>query len=202
MILHIALLDLPPLETNAYLLADESTSQALLVDAGKLTPELPALVDRLGLTVTDILLTHLHWDHVDGLPDYLRQWPAARVISPAPPRADLLPPGFDAVVTVAEPDRVTAAGFEFQVFRTSGHTPDSISYYCPAAGLCFVGDAIFAGAVGGTSSDALFAEQVGHLNAKLMQLPDATRLLSGHGPPTTVAIESAANPFLRPGFGR
>jgi glyoxylase-like metal-dependent hydrolase (beta-lactamase superfamily II) len=196
MLLRQFMLPVGPLESNGWLLADEDAGTAALIDAGAHEPAIAALCRERGLRLTHILLTHLHWDHVDGLADYLKEWPEAAVIAPAPVAAA---PG---ARIVGAGDRFEAAGFGFEVFRTSGHTPESISHYCADAGICFVGDAIFAGSVGGTSDDARFNEQRDCILRNLMTLPPATALLSGHGPATTVAIEQAGNPFLRPGFGR
>jgi glyoxylase-like metal-dependent hydrolase (beta-lactamase superfamily II) len=184
-----------PLEVNLYLMADESTREGLLVDAGVFHASVAELADRLGLKMKTILITHLHADHVHAVGDYAGRW-KAEVIAPAPLAA--VP---DARI-VADGQTVYAAGFEFRVLRTSGHTPESVSYYCEREGICFVGDAIFAGAVGGTSTDELHAEQLGWLRRHILSLPPETELHSGHGPATTVAIEKAANPFLQPGFTR
>ena len=190
------MLDLIRQEVNIFLMGNEATGRVLMVDAGGYDPAIVDCVEEHDLTVTDILITHAHWDHIDHLGDYLASWPEATVHAPI--ALDAAP---DAQI-VAEGDRLSAAGFEFLVYQTSGHTPDSISYYCEAQALCFVGDAIFAGALGGTADDTLYAEQKKHVLEKLMTLPEPTELLSGHGPVTTVAIERKGNPFLRPGFGR
>lgn len=196
MILQHYMLDVGSQEVNCYLMADEAARAGLLVDAGGFDPLIVEQADELGLTISHILLTHLHWDHVDALPAYLEQWPNATVIAPADP-------AMECHLRLVRPGEIFHAGpFAFEVLRTSGHTPESISYYCAAAGVCFVGDAIFAGSVGGTSDDALYEEQLGCLRRSILTLPEATELLSGHGPMTTVEIEKRANPFLQPGFGR
>lgn len=196
MLLQSFLLDLPPQETNHYLLADMATRIGLLVDAGGFDPEIIQLANEYRLTMTHILLTHLHWDHTDALGDYLRYWPDALVVTPEPI------PGIRHK-TVVHPGDVLAVGpFSFQVLDTSGHTPESISYYCPQKQICFVGDALFAGAVGGTSTDSLFDRQIDNIQRHIMTLPGQTEILPGHGPMTTVLIEKTANPFLQPGFTR
>jgi glyoxylase-like metal-dependent hydrolase (beta-lactamase superfamily II) len=183
-------------EANLHLLADEATGAGLLVDAGGFIPALVELVAERGIKVGHILITHLHYDHVDALPRYLEQWPDAAVVAPAAPASA------PRVRIVGEGDRIEVGPFTFAVLELPGHTPESIAYHCASAGVCFVGDAIFAGAVGGTADDEKFEQQVGHLKRKIMTLPETTELLSGHGPLTTVAIERRANPFLQPGFGR
>jgi len=184
-----------PLEVNLFVLADERTRQAVMIDAGVFDETVPTFVRSAGLDLRAVLITHLHPDHIQGLESYLRRWPV-EVFSPAPlkaaPEAGLARPG----------ETIQAGPFAFKVLRTSGHTPESVSYACPAEGVCFVGDAIFAGAVGGTPDDALHEEELACLRREILTLPPETELYSGHGPATTVAIEKTANPFLQPGFTR
>ncbi len=196
MLLRHFMLDVGPLESNAFLMADLESRTGLLVDAGAFESAIVAVAEEHDLRMAAVLLTHLHWDHVDGLGEYLKRWPGARVHAPA------RPPSVPDAQIVGHGDEFDVGPFHFQALKTSGHTPESISYYCAGAGVCFVGDCIFAGSVGGTSSDALFEEETGHIRNHLFTLPEMTELLSGHGPVTTVAIEKQANPFLKPGFGR
>jgi len=188
--------DCGPLEVNHYVIGHEALSEAVLIDAGVFDPQIPDHLRSWGLRLTDILLTHHHHDHIEALPEYLKIFPDARVYSPAPT------PLATSAILVSPGDRIKAAGFEFTIFKTSGHTPESISYYCEAENICFVGDAIFSGAVGGTDKDELHAEQLAHLRRDILTLPPETELYSGHGPATKVGIESAANPFLQAGFTR
>lgn len=196
MLLRHYMLDLVTQEANIFLMANDPGGDALVVDAGGFSPELAENVNHLKLKVTHILITHLDWDHVDGLGKYLKIWPEAQVITPAPLRS-----APDARI-VAGGDRFEAAGFWFDALDTSGHTPESISYYCTPHHVCFVGDAIFAGALGGVGNDQLFEEERGNIMQNIATLPPRTELYPGHGPMSTVAVECAANPFLQPGFGR
>ena len=196
MILEHYMIDVGSQEVNVYLLADETSHHGVLIDAGGFDQRLVDVVIGRKLQLGHVLITHLHWDHTTKLPQYLGHWPKARVVAPAPLSAA---PG---ARVVKGGDTIEAGPLRFHVLRTSGHTPESVSYYCPSAGVCFVGDALFAGAVGGTTSDAEHDEQIGNLRDHVLSLPDETELLPGHGPITTVRIEKTANPFLRPGFGR
>lgn len=184
-----------PLEVNLFVAANEETREAFLVDAGVYGDPIPEFLRSYGLCLSTILITHLHRDHIDAIGRYLEAG-ANRVLTPAPieaaPGAEIVRPG----------DRFRTAGYEFEVLPTSGHTPEGVSYYCPAEGICFVGDALFAGSVGGTSNDRDHAEEIGLIGKHLMSLPPETRIYSGHGPATNVGIEKAANPFLQPGFTR
>lgn len=184
------------LEANLHLAGDPGSGRGFLVDAGAFGEVVLARAAEIGLRIEAILITHLHHDHIDGLGAYMERLPGTRVWSPAPLAAA---PGAKIVM---HGDRISVCGYDFDVIRTSGHTPESVSYSCASEKVCFVGDAIFAGAVGGTSSDELHAEELGHLRSGIMTLAPDTGLFSGHGPATTVAIERRANPFLQPGFTR
>ena len=184
-----------PFEANTFLLAEPAAHAAVLIDAGALHPDMVETIERRALRVQAILLTHYHNDHIAALREYAERWPQAPIYGPG------ALPEF-AVRIVGEGDAIEAGPFEFKVLKTSGHTPESISYYCAERGLCFVGDCIFAGSVGGTADDERYEEQRTHLREKILNLPPETELWSGHGPMTTVEIEAAANPFMREGFGR
>lgn len=187
--------DVGPLEANLFLMAHESKREGVLIDAGVFDESVVNFAAERKLKIPAILITHLHHDHIAGVGAYAKAW-GADVVAPAPVKDA---PG---ARIVKEGDRFKAGPFEFEVFKTSGHTPESISYYCASEGVCFVGDAIFAGAVGGTQDDEHHEEEIGHLRRNVLRLPPETELYSGHGPATTVAIELAGNPFLQPGFTR
>ena len=183
-------------EANMFLLAEEAGGACTLIDAGAFDPLVVEMVAERSLTVGQILLTHLHFDHVDGLAAYLAHWPGATVVSPAPIAVQ------GEIRLVADGEWIGDGALQFHVLATPGHTPESVSYHFPHAGLCFVGDALFAGSVGGTDGDEHHAQLIEALQAKVLTLPDSTELWCGHGPMTTVGIERAANPFFTSGFSR
>ncbi|WP_375280125.1 hydroxyacylglutathione hydrolase [Pseudooctadecabacter sp.] len=167
----LTLVTVPCLEDNyAFLLHNDATGETLLVDAPEPAP-IQAALDAQGWTLTDILLTHHHWDHVDGL-DPLRG--SARVIGAAKD-ADRLPP-LDLAVT--EGDAVTICGEDVQIFDVSGHTLNHIAVYFPTSGVVFTADSLMALGCGrlfeGTPAQMWASLQ------KLRALPDDTRVCSGH----------------------
>lgn len=196
-----------PLETNAYLVVDEESRQALLIDPGLESEGIYDVILEEGLELNAIVNTHGHFDHVcgnaffkakTGAPVLVHQDDAPmlqqaaqqalafgfQVSSPPPP---------DRLLT--ERDEVTVGGSRMQVLHTPGHTPGGICLY--GEGLVFVGDTLFAGSIGrtdlvGGAFDVLLAS----IRRELLSLPDETAVYPGHGPPTTIGEERAHNPFL------
>ena len=143
---------------------------AAIVDPGEAAPVLRALADR-GLTLTDILVTHHHADHVGGVTELVQRC-APRVYGPA--REDI--PERDVALT--EGDRINALGVEFAVLDVPGHTAGHIAYHAPALGAVFCGDTMFAGGCG-RLFEGTPAQMVDSL-AKLTALPATTRVYCAH----------------------
>jgi glyoxylase-like metal-dependent hydrolase (beta-lactamase superfamily II) len=197
-----------PLETNTYLL--RCGQECWVVDPGWGLDDLIAVLRRQGPAPTRIVLTHGHGDHIAGVGELKAAFPAAAVCCPAGDQAMLTDPGknlsgvFGFDVTVDPPDELLQPGqtlamenLEWTLLDTSGHSPGSLSYYCAQAGVVLVGDALFAGSIGRTDiPGASEPELLARIKANLLSLPDATRVLPGHGPATTIGREKRTNPFL------
>ncbi len=166
-------------EANVHLLACSQMREAALIDAGGFSDEIRAEVERLGLRVTQVLITHGHFDHVDALDEVVSAF-GAKVLD---------------AQTLTEGDTVRVGALTGRVLKTSGHTPDSLTFVFENC-IAFTGDALFAGSVGGTSSAANQREQIDHLRAKVLILPDVCEVRPGHGPASTIGIERTANPFF------
>ena len=143
---------------------------AAIVDPGDASPVLQALADR-GLTLTDILVTHHHGDHVGGVTELVRRC-APRVYGPA--REDIPARG----VALGGGDRISALGVEFAVIDVPGHTAGHIAYHAPSLGAVFCGDTMFAGGCG-RLFEGTPAQMVDSLG-KLAALPAATRMYCAH----------------------
>jgi glyoxylase-like metal-dependent hydrolase (beta-lactamase superfamily II) len=194
---------------NCYLVGDDATGAAAIIDPGEEWEAFLAELDRRRWRLEAIWLTHAHLDHIVGvaevhaatgapiwlhpgdraLYDTLPQqglWFGLRLAAPPPPRHAL-----------AAGDSVAVAGHRFEVRHTPGHSPGSISLV--GKGVVFVGDALFAGSIGRTDlPGGDYDTLITSIRRELLSLPDETIVLSGHGPPTTIAAERAANPFLQP----
>jgi hydroxyacylglutathione hydrolase len=168
-------------ESNLYVAGCPETRKAVIIDAGAMDDGVVSFVKKNDLNVTAVLLTHDHWDHMGGREQYEKLFKV-----PTYGAADF-----------SDGQDYEAGALKARVFTTSGHTPDSVSFYFPDEGVVFTGDALFAGSVGGTSSDAKQKEEVGNIREKILALPDSTLIYSGHGPATTVGTEKACNVFLK-----
>ena len=129
------------------------------------------------------MITHSHYDHIGGLNDFKKAFNAPVY---AYELQDSLP--------VSEGDVIPFNKQKIHVMTTPGHISDGISFYI--APHVFVGDAIFAGAVGGTPDRTHFLEEIEHAENKIFSLPDDTIIYPGHGASTTVGIERLFNPFF------
>ncbi|MGO4908596.1 hydroxyacylglutathione hydrolase [Pseudorhodobacter sp. W20_MBD10_FR17] len=171
----IEILTIPCLSDNyAYLIHNSETGDTALVDVPEAAPILSALNAR-NWQLTDVLLTHHHWDHIDGLPGLLAGLPQTPKIWGAAADAHRLPP-LDRALTDGE--TVIICGEPVQIFDLSGHTLGHIAFYFPTTQALFSGDSVMVMGCGrlfeGTPAQMWASLQ------KLTALPDATRLFSGH----------------------
>ena len=174
-------------EANAFILGCEEAHEALLIDAGAFEPEMADFLKEHGLRLTAIFVTHDHYDHNGGIEDAMRR-DGARVYCGKGPGIGVR------AEKVGHGDLIRVGTLQGRVVSTPGHTPDGLSLVFPT--MAFTGDALFAGSVGGTASRADADLQIRSIREHIFSLPPETELHVGHGPSSTVAIESAANPFF------
>jgi hydroxyacylglutathione hydrolase len=180
--------------SNTYLVAAEPGGDAFLVDAGGPLDPLLAKADEHGLTVTHVLLTHHHHDHVAELDAAKARWPEAEVLI-HPDERELVAGATGDLLPDQELD---VGGLSVRALHTPGHTLGMLSLLAGGTDV-FTGDTLFKGSVGGvhapgsTSYDDLRRS----IMDVLLALPGETTIRPGHTDPTTVADELESNRFVR-----
>lgn len=174
------------MDNNCYLLC--KGEQGLLIDAADDAPALLGLAEANGVTITDVLTTHRHYDHVRALPRVLEATGATHWAS------FLDAPGLPALVDkeLRDGDVIEFAGERLPVAIVRGHTPGGACTLAEVDGVpnVFVGDCLFPGGVGKTSSEADFIRLFNDVKEKLFdRLPDEAVVRPGHGEPTTIGAE-------------
>lgn len=199
---------------NMYILWDEETHEAVVVDPGMMRDAEREMVDKFikgqELNVKHILLTHLHIDHITGA-----RWLADQT------GADVCGSALDAQLgrelpeqvaqfhinietqpleldrNLADGDTIPLGNEMIQVLHVPGHSPGGLAFYLSQSGLLISGDTIFNGSVGRTDlMGGDMAQLINSIHEKILPLPDETVIASGHGPTTTIADEKRCNPFL------
>jgi hydroxyacylglutathione hydrolase len=169
---------------NCYICWCDETSEGVIIDPAEFTTPMLQWLNDHGLKLSAILITHGHYDHDSGIDSVTKNFDVPVMAAKQYPKGKLL----------KENDLIEFGNCNLQVVATPGHTDDSISLLGDS--VAFVGDAIFAAAVGGTTDRQHFSQEVAAINEHLFSLPPMTRLLPGHGPASTVAVERAYNPFF------
>jgi len=205
---------------NCYLVAPAPGEECVIIDPGQdAEPGIEELLDRYRLKPIAVLLTHGHIDHMwsvapvcgaKGIPAYIHPDDRELLTDPAKGISLLAKQQFLGGMTFSEPDDVrqladgeviALAGLDFTIGHTPGHTPGSVTFGTPAADAddspaLFSGDLLFAGSIGRTDLAGGDDAQMLRSLARTLTLPDATIVLPGHGPSTTIGTERATNPFL------
>ncbi|MEK6700326.1 MAG: MBL fold metallo-hydrolase [Nitrospirota bacterium] len=201
-----------PLQVNCYIIADEKTKEAVVIDPGDDAQDILGIIRKKGLTVKYIVNTHAHFDHVGGNEE-LKEATGAEILlheadaallgstsgqartfgmnAPASPKADRY---------VKHGDVITAGEVSLAVLHIPGHSPGGICLV--EQGMVFTGDALFAGSIGRTDlPGGSHMALIGAIKANLLTLPDDTKVYPGHGPESTIGEEKRENPYLNEASG-
>ena len=180
--------------SNTYLVADEESAAAVMIDAGGPVEPLLERVEREGYTLSHVLLTHHHHDHVAELERVIARRPQAQVLI-HPLERSLVPlAGGD----LAPGQTLNVGGLEIELLHTPGHTAGMVSLLVNGTDV-FTGDTLFKGSVGGVRAPGhtTYADLRSSIMDTLLTLPAQTRIHPGHTDPTTVADELESNRFVR-----
>jgi len=197
------------LEVNCYILGDEVTREAVVIDPGGDAPHILAVLQQEKLTLKTIINTHGHFDHVDAN-NALRDATGAPIAIHAADALMLSQPSAEALfftggrlqassadVMLAEGDEVTFGDQRLKVVHTPGHTPGGISLILQSEPIVYVGDTLFAGSIGRTDfPGGSFDDLIASVRTKIFPLGDHYVVMPGHGPATTVGEERMYNPFF------
>ncbi len=174
-----------------YLLGDRDARIGVLIDPSY-SPD--AFVERAraqDLTITHIINTHGHPDHVNG--NARAQELTGAQVAAHP----LLAPD----LALEDRHELTVGSLRLLMWHVPGHSPDHLAIYEPTHQILFTGDLLFVGKVGGTGADDAAADEWDSLQRLLAELPDAATVWPGHDygarPSSTIALEKSTNPFLR-----
>jgi hydroxyacylglutathione hydrolase len=199
-----------PLLCNCVIVGDEATKTAIVVDPGDEIERVRRALEKRGYTVSAIVATHAHIDHVGGFGElkgltgakaFLHEADAplydelamqAQWLGIEPPSTTKLDGPLD------ERSRLALGKTAFEVRHTPGHSPGSVALVLPeATPILLSGDTLFAGSIGRTDLwGGSFDEIMTSIKSKLLTLPDETIVIPGHGPRTTIGAERKTNPFL------
>jgi hydroxyacylglutathione hydrolase len=180
--------------SNTYLVADELGGNAVLIDAGGPVAPLLDVLRRGQFTLTHVLLTHHHYDHVAELDAVLEEHPGTPVLVHALERGEV-----PAATGTMEPGAaIRSGGLDIEPLHTPGHTAGMLSLLVNGTDV-FTGDTLFKGSVGGVRAPGhtTYADLKSSIMDKLLKLPPSTRIHPGHTDPTTVADELEHNAFVR-----
>lgn len=173
---------------NAYILWDAVSLDAAVFDTGADAAPILECVRSQGLKVGGIFLTHSHADHIQSLAELKRALDTDAWSSEFEP--------VRGTRTFRPGDLFNTGNHFIRTRHTPGHSPGGTIYVVEGAALsvAIVGDALFAGSIGGVRSS--YKEALRSIREEIMSLPDETILCPGHGPLTTVGLEKIHNPFL------
>jgi glyoxylase-like metal-dependent hydrolase (beta-lactamase superfamily II) len=201
-----------PLSNNIYLLWDEASGQAVLIDPSiesEPARERLRALEQNGVRLQAIWNTHGHFDHIYDNARWKQEYSVPLLMHSADEflleylREQSLWFGLEAPATVRPDadlngvDELHVGEYSARVLHTPGHSPGSVAFWFPEEKLCISGDVLFQGSVGRTDLPGASTAELAESLRRLSALPPDTRILPGHGAATTIAAELASNPHCR-----
>ncbi|MCI8423523.1 MAG: MBL fold metallo-hydrolase [Lawsonibacter sp.] len=204
--MKISVMQVGPIQTNCYILEDETTKKAAVIDPGEEAGRILAAVQEQGLQVEYILLTHGHYDHTTAVPELHQALPQADIYihqSDANGAGNTLFPlagQVDGLKLYGEGDTLPLGALTVEVLETPGHSKGSVTLKVGDA--LFTGDTLFAGDCGRTDLAGGSYEEILNSLGRLGRLEGNFHVLPGHGPTSDLDRERRRNPYLREGMAR
>lgn len=205
--MHIDKIVVGQLDVNCYILSDESTTEAMIIDPGDEYERISDLIDARGFKPKYIVFTHAHYDHVCAAKELKDKYKALIImhedeltvynitkelcISWGYEPEDFPLPD----ILVKDGDNISVGTTVFGVIHTPGHTPGSICIY--GGNTLFTGDTLFSGSAGRTDLPGGNTERLFSSLQRIASLPSDTKVLCGHGNETTIENEIKRNPFIK-----
>jgi hydroxyacylglutathione hydrolase len=196
---------------NGYLIVCGENGPGIAIDPGADSSFMVQWLNDEGVSLDAIVLTHAHLDHVEGVPELRQLAPDVPIylhehdrmlydavdmqarafnleeIGPLPPPTD----------TLAHGQELVFGACRFEIRHAPGHAPGHVILYLRDESLAFVGDVVFQGSIGRSDlPGGDYHQLMESIRTEVLSLPDDTRLLTGHGPETTVGWERRTNPFI------
>ena len=197
---RIHTLELGPAENFIYIIEDRATARAAVVDPAWEPEVILAHAAQQGLQITDILLTHSHYDHINGVEAILEAAPTSK-LHLLKPEADFWQAKLERPVLHHGGDRLELGNTEIELLHTPGHTPGSACFFLPQGQDLIAGDTLFVYGCGRCDLSGGDPEQMFHSLRRLREhLPATTCIRPGHNysvtTTSTLEAEIAGNPFL------
>ena len=204
--MYVRTVTVGPFQENSYLVVDDQSGRAAIVDPGGEGKTLLDEIERSKATLEAIWITHAHVDHVGAIASVKERWNVPVYLHPLDRRlyeaagrqAEVYGVPFEEPPVpdeeFADGQRLKLGKFEMTVMHAPGHSPGHVVIH--GNGIALVGDCLFAGSIGRTDLPMSNPQQLSESLKKIASLPPETVVYPGHGPETTIGEERVSNPFL------
>lgn len=198
------------LQANCYILVDEPTGSAAVIDPGDDAPAISRIIKESGAKLTHILLTHAHPDHSFAAGALQEDFSDAALLVHEAETDQVLAEILDLVAQfydmdaykplkpaghLIDEDLLAVGSSKLKVIYTPGHSPGGVGFQ--TGNVVFTGDTLFAGGIGRTDfPGGSYEKLMESIHTKLLALPDETVIYPGHGPESTIGVERESNPWI------